>query len=176
MGKLEDQIDRALAVLAASETKRYVVKSKKPKGGGKKRSAPRTKKGIRIQGAARREAEQLFTRYHKGEALRQHEFVGAVRSFATEGRPDWVVRKVTLTARGRSSIKARGDLSLSNYPFHVVGYHFDTREPFRWELAVDGLKDPRFDLSHAVIEAAAKKFIGRTRTAKRRVGQSWYGK
>ncbi len=68
--------------------------------------------------------------------------------------PDWIVDRVTLTA------EARTWGSSAYYKLHVHGCNLSADgERFYW--TVRDVADPRYDLTHAVIEPGAMPFLGR---------------
>ena len=68
-------------------------------------------------------------------------------------RPDWIVSEVFPTSDalqfGRSTF----------YALHVRGKNLSTGEPFSW--SVRDVADPRYDLTHAIIDPRAIPFLGR---------------
>lgn len=67
--------------------------------------------------------------------------------------PDWIVSEVIPTSDALSYGRN------AYYTLHVRGLNLSTGEPFSW--SVRGVADPRYDLTHAVIDPRAIPFLGR---------------
>jgi len=78
--------------------------------------------------------------------------------------PDWIVSQITLTAEAQECLEKRGNYNLPHYRLRVEGTNLNFPKghidrPFSWR--VHDVADPRFDLTNAEIENAAKPYLGR---------------